>query len=47
MRLISRGCDFIHFGKYYKYFSDEKNQNISKFKKSFCNKMFTQYYLDR
>ena len=45
--LIKNGCNFIHFGKYYKYFNDEKNKNISKFKKSFCNKMFTQYYLDK
>ena len=44
--LITNKCEFIHFGKFYKYFEDDKNINISKFKKSFCNKMFTQYYLD-
>lgn len=43
--LIENKCNFIHFGRMYKYFEEEKKINISKFKKSFCNKMFTQYYL--
>ena len=45
--LISNNYKFIHFGPFYKYFEDEKNINICKFKKSFCNKMYTQYYLEK
>lgn len=43
--LIKNECEFIHFGMYHKYYEDEKKYNIAKFKKSFCNKMYTQYYL--
>jgi len=42
---LKNKCNFVHFGSFYKYFNDNKNINISKFKSSFCNKMFTQYYL--
>lgn len=44
--LSSNNYNFIHFGTYYKYYNDSKNICISKFKKSFCNKMYTQYYLE-
>jgi hypothetical protein len=43
--LNNNNYKYIHFGTFYKYYNDEKNINISKFKKSFCNKMFNQYYL--
>ena len=43
--LTENNYKFIHFGEYEHYFNDEKNKNISKFKKTFCNKMYTQYYL--
>lgn len=44
--LNSNNYKFINFGTYYKYYNDSKNISISKFKKSFCNKMYTQYYLE-
>ena len=37
---------FIHMGTYHKYCNDIKNVNISKFKKTFSNKIYTQYYLE-
>ena len=44
--LNSNNYKFIHFGTYSKYYNDSKNICISKFKKSLCNKMYTQYYLE-
>ena len=44
--LTKNNYKIIHFGTFPKYVEGEKNINISKFKKAFCNKMFTQYYLE-
>ena len=44
--LTKKNYKLIHFGTFPKYVEGEKNINISKFKKAFCNKMFTQYYLE-
>ena len=43
--LTKNGYKFIHFDIFHKYSIGEKNINISKFKKSFCNKIYTQYYV--
>tara|TARA_B110001452_G_scaffold89105_1_gene73025 strand:+ start:13678 stop:14574 length:897 start_codon:yes stop_codon:yes gene_type:complete len=44
--LTENNFKFIHFGTLKNFVSGEKNINISRFKNSFCNKMFTQYYLE-
>jgi|SaaInlStandDraft_6_1057023.scaffolds.fasta_scaffold06376_3 hypothetical protein len=43
--LLKNNFRFIHFDTFYIHYKDEKMINISKFKKSFCNKIFNQYYL--
>ena len=45
--LLKNNFKFIHFDTFYIHFNDEKMINISKFKKSFCNKIFNQYYLEK
>jgi hypothetical protein len=43
--LLHNHYNNIHFGSYANYYKDEKNINIAKFKKGFCNKLFNSYYL--
>lgn len=43
--LLKNNFKFIHFDTFYIHYKDEKMINISKFKKSFCNKIYNQYYL--
>lgn len=43
--LKENNCNYIHFGIYKKFANSEKSRNISKFKQSFCNKIYNQYYL--
>ena len=37
----------LHFGTFKNSIDNIKIQNIANFKKSFCNKIFTQYYLEK
>ena len=45
--ILKNGYNFIYFGAHPNNFSDEKNINIAEFKKNFCNKIFTNYYINR
>jgi len=44
--LTDNNYKFIHFGDFEKFVEGEKHIAISKYKKSLCNKMYTQYYLE-